>query len=146
MPLIVRWPGRTPAGAVSGELLELTDLLATCAAIVGTDLPKAAGLDSRNALPALLAANPEASVREFAVHHSLWGKFAIRKDRWKLIQHRGSGGFSVPRDLDPKKEGGPPGQLYDLQVDPSETTNLWEQHPEVVDELTALLMEVRQGD
>jgi hypothetical protein len=28
--------------------------------------------------------------------------------------HRGSGGFSQPKTLDPAKEGGPPGQLYNL--------------------------------
>jgi arylsulfatase A len=146
VPFVVRWPGKTPPGAVSNELIELTDLLATCAALVGVDLPNDTGPDSRSALPALLTAKPADAVRDFAVHHSFWGKFAIRKGRWKLIEQRGSGGFTVPRDLDPKKVGGPPGQLYDLKDDPSETSNVWQQHPDVVQELSVLLDQVKTPD
>ena len=145
MPFVVRWPGKTPVGAVSDELIELTDLLATCAAITGRELPNGAGEDSRNALPAFLKVKPESPVRDFAVHHSLWGEFAIRQGPWKMIPHRGSGGFSQPRDIDPTKEGGPPGQLYHLADDPSETKNVWDEHPEVVERLGKLLKQV-QGD
>jgi len=143
VPFVVRWPGSTPAGAVSNELIELTDLFATCAAIVGAEPPADAGPDSRNALPALLSAKPKKRVREFAVHHSLWGVFAIRKGPWKMIPHRGSGGFTFPRDIDPSKAGGPPGQLYHLANDPSETTNVWEENPAVVAELQKLLAKVK---
>ncbi|MDF1657344.1 MAG: arylsulfatase [Verrucomicrobiales bacterium] len=143
VPFVVRWPGKTPAGAVSDELIELTDLLATCAALVGHDLPPGAGEDSFNVLPALLSAAPEEPVRDFAVHHSLWGDFAIRQGPWKMIPQRGSGGFSRPREIDVAKEGGPDGQLYHLDEDPSETKNLWDAHPEVVKELQALLQKVK---
>ncbi|MCA9137074.1 MAG: arylsulfatase, partial [Planctomycetales bacterium] len=78
-----------------------------------------------------------------AVHHSLWGMFAIRKGPWKMIPQRGSGGFTRPREIDPTKEGGPPGQLYNLQSDPSETKNLWDAHPEIVAQLTNLLNDIR---
>ncbi len=144
VPFVVRWPGKTPAGAVSNELIELTDLLATTAAIVGAELPNGAGEDSRNILPALLAEKPAKPVRDFAVHHSLWGVFAIRKGPWKMIPHRGSGGFTFPKELDVAKVGGPTGQLYNLQDDPSETVNLWEKHPEVVAQLKTLLEEVKR--
>ena len=145
VPFVVRWPGKTPVGAVSDELIELTDLLATCAAIVGTELPAGAGEDSYNALPALLAKKPVEAVRDYAVHHSLWATFALRQGPWKMIPHRGSGGFTKPRDLDPQKEGGPAGQLYHLENDPSETTNLWDENPELVEQMQALLEKV-QGD
>lgn len=146
VPFIVRWPGKTPAGAQSRQLIELTDLLATCAAMLGTELPNGMGEDSRNILPALLDAEPGKPVREFAVHHSLWGVFAIREGDWKLIPHRGSGGFTRPRDIDPKQAGGPPGQLYQLSQDPSETRNVWEQHPEVVERLSLLLARIQAED
>jgi arylsulfatase A len=146
VPFLVRWPGQTPAGSESDELIELTDLVATCAAITGSEFPAGAGPDSRNILPALLEAKPSAPVREFAVHHSLWGTFAIRKGPWKMIPHRGSGGFTFPRELDPEKVGGPAGQLYHLGNDPSETKNLWDQHPEIVAELQELLESVQQAD
>ena len=145
VPFVVRWPGKTPAGTVSNELIELTDLLNTCAAITGTELPKSAGPDGRNILPALLAKKPEEPVRKFAVHHSLWGVFAIRKGPWKMIPHRGSGGFTFPKELDPAKVGGPEGQLYHLEDDPSETKNLWDEEPEVVKELREMLQTVQDA-
>ena len=52
-----------------------------------------------------------------------------------MIPHRGSGGFTFPRELDPKQVGGPPGQLYHLKNDPSETKNVWEEYPDTVKEL-----------
>jgi len=143
VPFVVRWPGQTPAGTTCNELVELTDLLATCAAIVGADLPAHAGEDSRNILPLLRGKTPSPAGREFAVHHSLWGTFAIRQGPWKYIPKRGSGGFTRPRELDPAKVGGPPGQLYHLWSDPSETTNLWEKHPEIVERLSKVLARVR---
>ena len=143
VPFVVRWPGRTPAGEVSNELIELTDLLATSAALVKTELPVSAGEDSRNALPAFLEVKPDTPVRDFAVHHSLWGTFAIRQGPWKLIPHRGSGGFTFPRELDPEKVGGPPGQLYHLDDDPSETRNVWNDHPEIVTALSSELARIQ---
>jgi arylsulfatase A len=147
VPFLVRWPGRTPAGAVSEELVELTDLLATAAALVGKELPAGAGPDSVNILPALLAEKPGIPVREYAVHHSLSGVFAIRQGPWKLVpDHRGSGGFSQPRAIDPAEEGGPRGQLYHLGEDPAETLNRHAEEPEVVARLESLLESVRLAD
>jgi arylsulfatase A len=146
VPFVVRWPGKTPAGTVSDELIELTDLLATSAAIVGTELPNGMGEDSRNALPAFLTAKPAKRVRDYAIHHSLWGMFAIRQGPWKMISKRGSGGFTRPREIDAKKVGGPPGQLYNLASDPSETKNVWEKHPDVVERLQSLLAQVRNDE
>jgi arylsulfatase A len=144
VPFLVRWPGRVPAGGVSNELVDLTDLLATCADVVGVDLPTGAGPDSVSIVPALLAEKPARPVREYTVHLSFRGVFAIREGPWKLIpDHRGSGGFSQPRDLDAESEGGPPGQLYHLQRDPAETRNLYSEHTEVVARLEKLLERVR---
>ncbi|MBC8352133.1 MAG: arylsulfatase [Planctomycetes bacterium] len=146
VPFVVRWPGKTPSGAVSDEMIELTDLLATCAAIVDVELPEGMGGDSRNALPALLTPKPADPVRNFAVHHSLWGTFAIRKGPWKMIPHRGSGGFTFPREIDVGKVGGPPGQLYNLANDPSETQNVWDENPGVAASLARLLADVQAKD
>jgi arylsulfatase A-like enzyme len=144
VPFLVRWPGKTPAGAVSDELVDLTDLLATAAAIVGADLPAGAGPDSVSILPALLEAKPGQPVRNHTVHASSRGVFAIRQGPWKLIpHHRGSGGFSQPRELDPATAGGPMGQLYHLGSDPAETRNVYDEEPQVVQRLTALLDRIR---
>ncbi|NOY00025.1 MAG: sulfatase, partial [Verrucomicrobia bacterium] len=138
--------GKTPAGSTSDELIELTDLLATCAAITGAKLSQGTGEDSRNILPYLLGEKKAGPIREYAIHHSLWGMFAIRKGDWKLVEGRGSGGFTRPRVIDAGKEGGPVGQLYNLKNDPSETKNLWEENSEIVKELTDLLEKVKGKD
>lgn len=147
VPFLVRWPGQTPAGSVSEELVELTDLLATTADILGVELPAGAGPDSRSLLPALRMAKPAKPVREFAIHHSLQGVFAIRSGPWKLVpNHRGSGGFSNPKKVDPAKEGGPPGQLYHLGDDPAETRNVYAEHPDIVKKLSEQLQTIQGND
>ncbi|MCA8986214.1 MAG: sulfatase-like hydrolase/transferase [Planctomycetaceae bacterium] len=145
VPFVARWPQKIPAGTENPALIELTDLIATCAAIVGQELPEKAGEDSHNILPALLDATGSTQVREYAVHHSLWGVFSLRQGPWKLIPHRGSGGFTAPRDIQPA-QGEPAGQLYNLAEDPSETRNLWNENPEIVRKLSERLEQIRQTD
>jgi arylsulfatase A len=138
VPFVARWPGRVPAGAVSDELLCLTDMLATLAAVVGLDLPNEAGEDSFNMLPALLDQPRRQPIRPAAIHHSRTGMFAIRQADWKLIEGLGSGGFTAPVRVEPNA-GEPAGQLYNLRDDPSEQHNLYAQRPEIVQRLTAQL-------
>ena len=64
--------------------------------------------------------------------------FAVRKGDWKLILGRGSGGFTAPRRYTPQADE-PAGQLYNLAADPAETTNRYDERPDLVAELTALL-------
>jgi len=137
-PFIARWPGMIEPGTTNDEVLCLTDLMATCAAIVGVELPDDAGEDSFNMLPALLAETRGTPIRESIIHHSVWGVFSIRQGRWKLIlDTRGSGGWVNPADEHPVE--GNPGQLYDMVADPYETKNLWDERPEVVESLTKLV-------
>ena len=58
---------------------------------------------------------------------------------WKLELCPGSGGWSAPRPGSPAERGLPPVQLYNLQTDIGETTNVQDQHPEIVQRLTHLL-------
>jgi arylsulfatase A-like enzyme len=132
VPFIARWPGKIKAGARTGQLTCLTDLMATSAEIVGAKLPDRAGEDSVSILPVLLgtAAKP---VREAVVHHSISGTFAIRKGQWKLIVGKGSGGWSKG------SAGDSPGQLYDMSKDAGERNNTYNEHPETVAQLAGLL-------
>lgn len=76
-------------------------------------------------------------IREATVHHSINGSFTIRRGEWKLLFAPGSGGWSEPK---PGKEGRLPAiQLYDMKKDPAERYNVAAAHPEVVEELTALM-------
>ncbi|MBC8469392.1 MAG: sulfatase-like hydrolase/transferase [Planctomycetes bacterium] len=142
-PFIARWPGRIPAGTTNDEIICLTDLMATCAAIVGAKLPENAAEDSFNILPALSGHKLNKPIREAIVHHSSIGIFSIRQGKWKLILGLGSGGFTKPQRVEPEP-GGPAGQLYNLEDDLAESNNLWSKHPEIVERLTKLLEKYKE--
>lgn len=139
VPFIVSWPGKIKEQAVTNEIICTTDLLATCAAIVGDSIPDNAGEDSYNILPVMLGDKSGDPVREATVHHSCNGFFSIRKGKWKLEFCAGSGGWSHPTEPMAKEQGLYPIQLYNLEEDISEQNNLAEQHPEIVKELTLLM-------
>lgn len=138
IPFIARWPGQVKPGTSSDQTICLTDLMATCAAILGTKLPDTAGEDSVSILPALLG-EANGPLREAVVHHSINGSFAIRQGQWKLALCPGSGGWSPPRPGSPEARRLPPVQLYDLAADAGERANVLAEHPEVVERLTRLL-------
>ncbi len=140
---IARWPGNIPPGSVCDEPIELTDMLATFAAVSGAELPDEAGPDSYNILPALLGETLGEPIREALVHHSCFGVFSIRQGQWKLIlETKSSGGWVKPAGEAPV--AGSPGQLFNLADDPYETVDLWDRDPEIVARLTALLTTYRQ--
>eukprot|EP00752_Nemacystus_decipiens_P015018 g13374.t1 len=136
VPFLIRWPDGIKPGSVSDQTVCLTDLYATVAEIVGHPLADDECEDGISMLP--IFKGVDEPIREATVHHSLSGMFAIRRGDWKLVLGLGSGGFSQPRQAEPK-EGGPLGQLYNLKDDPQEKNNLWQDKPEIVAELTALL-------
>ena len=145
IPLIIRWPNGIKAGMVSDETVCLADLLATCADILGVKLPDNAGEDSVSNLGVWKGEKFDATLREATVHSSVDGSLSIRSGRWKLEMCPGSGGWSFPR---PGKEceGLPPIQLYDLGADIGERRNVYDEHPDVVERLKALLTKyVRDG-
>lgn len=138
VPYIARWDGRIRAGSTADDTVCLIDLFATCADILGKNLPDNAAEDSVSILPVLLETNKE-PVREAVIHHSINGSFAIRKGSWKLSFCPGSGGWSDPRpNVFNKKDPDQWVQLFDLSKDPAETTNLAAEFPENVKQLTNL--------
>lgn len=140
-PLLARWPGHIPAGSESHQLIGLNDIMATCAAIVGYDLPNDAGPDSVDMLPALTGQAAEPA-RNTLIHHSSFGTFSVRHENWKLILGTtGSGGWPTPRD-DPPDEARP-GQLYNITDDPGEENNLFASRADIVQQLTDWLDEDR---
>jgi len=146
-PFIARWPGKIKPGSKTGQITSLTDVMATCAAIVGADLPDEAGEDSYNILPVLLGTQGDKPVRKYMLQQTMSLAMSIRRGKWKYLDHKGSGGNNYNRrgswgmaqyalkELDPDA----PGQLYNLQTDPGETKNLYSKHPEIVKELKTAL-------
>jgi arylsulfatase A-like enzyme len=144
VPFIVRWPRRIPAGSKCDETVCLSDLMATCAAITGAELPDSAAQDSFDLLPMLIGGPAERRSRPYTLHQTISLALAIRMGPWKYLDHRGSGGNNYNGDaLKPfaLADTAPqaPGQLYNLETDPGETQNLYFRHPEIVREMKALL-------
>jgi arylsulfatase A len=165
IPFIARWPGKIEAGSKSDQMICNVDMLATFMALSGQDPGSLKGKDSVNVLPALLG-NPAEPIRsELLLAPFKHPHLAIRKGKWIYIGAQGSGGFkggkpgqhawggppavafaeSVNSDIENGKikPGAPPAQLYDLEKDLQQTQNVYNQHPEVVKEMEALLKTYR---
>lgn len=138
VPFLVKWPKVIKAGSVSNELTCQTDLLATCAELLGKQLPKDAGEDSESILP-VFTGGQTAYSRKGIINHSVSGHFAYREGNYKLILAKGSGGWTMPNEKAAAKNGSPIAQLYDLDADPGEQNNLYKTHPELAGKLLAQL-------
>ncbi|WP_372751881.1 arylsulfatase [Labilibaculum sp.] len=141
VPFIAKWPGKIEAGSTNEQLVCLTNLMATVADITNVVVPENEGVDSYSILPLLIDENAKSAYTS-VIHHSIKGKFSIRKGKWKLELCPGSGGWSFPNDGRARKDGDPEIQLYDLENDISEQNNVYQQHPELVKELTAELVAI----
>jgi hypothetical protein len=79
-------------------------------------------------------------IRKEIVHHGISSLYGYRRDYWKLIDGRGSGGFSP----DPATTiYDPPGQLYDLEADLGERRNLYFERGDLVYTLSKALAQAR---
>ena len=137
LPFIVRWPGTVTPGTLSDQLICHTDLFATLATLTTKSLPTGAAEDSVSFMPALRGQKIVSS-RNGIIHHSISGHFAYRHGRWKLLLARGSGGWTSPKENEVPDET-PEIQLYDMRADVGEKNNLYKKHPEIVQELLAML-------
>jgi arylsulfatase A-like enzyme len=145
VPFIARWKGKVAADTTYDQTVCQVDLYATCAELLGTKLADNEAPDSVSMLPALLG-KTDAPLREATVHHSIDGAFAIRKGPWKLLLCPDSGGWSEPKKKTAAKLGRKGFQLYNLASDPDETVNVQAEHPDIVNDLKALLTRyVKEG-
>ncbi|HMC28907.1 MAG TPA: sulfatase-like hydrolase/transferase, partial [Verrucomicrobiae bacterium] len=137
-PFIVRWPNHVPAGRVSHELVTAMDLFPTFARLAGAEVPHDRIIDGKDIWP-LLSGEPGAKSPHEAFFY-YWGEQleAVRSGKWKL--HLGHE-YNTP---DPPGSGGKPGkmvkrhiglELFDLENDISETNNVAEKYPTVVQRL-----------
>ncbi|WP_347840842.1 arylsulfatase [uncultured Draconibacterium sp.] len=143
VPFLMRWPKVIKAGSKVDVPVCQSDYLVTIAEIVGAEIPENAAEDSYNLLPLISENIPKEEYQSdrAIIHHSASGHFAIRKGKWKLNMLRGSGGSYKPSFIEPK-EGEALYELYDMENDPGETTNLYFEHPEIVESLTAEITEI----
>jgi arylsulfatase A len=126
-PFLTRWPGRIPAGE-SDQIVCTIDLAASCAALGGVTIPQDACLDSFNVLPVLLGESG-AKGRESLVQqdNGQGGNFGFRFGKWKLLRH--DSGHATNTDLRLERKPIKRLQMFDLESDPGERTNVIDQHP-----------------
>jgi len=118
------WPGRISPKKVI-ERTHIVDWFPTLAAIVGQQLPPSVAGDGLDLSPLLLdnAANiPQRDL--YWIWNSKTSRWALRFGDWKIVRYA-TGEPSGPEAW----------QLFNLQDDPREETNLAAQHPEVVTQL-----------
>ena len=117
-PTIAWWPGTIPAGSVSDELLTTMDLLPTFAELAGAEVPQDRVIDGHS-IASVLKGEPGAkSRRDYFFYYGKKNLRAVRGKRFKLFAN---------------------GELYDLVNDISESTDVANKHPDVVQRLTAAL-------
>ena len=147
VPFMVRWPGRVAADSVSDATFCTVDTMATLAALTGDPLPVRdpesslrVAEDSVDLLSAWLGDGPG---RETLVVQSSAGLYTVRHEGWKLIAGLGGGGLGWKATEHQAAPDGPTGELFHLDVDPGETTNLWLQEPDWREKLLAILDRIR---
>ncbi len=131
MPFIARWPGKIKAGAVSDHVSVQYDLMATLADLTGVPAPPNDGISF---LPTLLGNDKNQQQHEFLYfeYPEKGGQRAIRYGNWK----------GVKTGL--KNNPAAPWQLFDLSKDPSETTDLASNHPDLLKTFDAIVARERQ--
>jgi len=150
VPFVARWPEQVQAGSECGRLMTLGDLMATCADLLDEELPEGMGEDSVSMLSLLLHGDAsELPGRTSAIHHSISGKFAVRRGDWVFIDAPSGDDNREPAWF--KEERGYtehdfPGELYNLREDISERQNLYGEYSEIVAELGALLARVKEDE
>jgi len=116
VPAIAWWPGKIEAGRVSDHLGYFPDILPTYAELAGVDAPE--NINGISILPELLGKDGQQQHK-----YLFWGG-AVREGNWKAVKSR-KGHW----------------ELYDLSKDISETTDVAQEHPEVIARLTAYAKE-----
>jgi arylsulfatase A-like enzyme len=122
VPTIVRWPGRIPAGRVSGQVGITMDLTASILAVAGATVPAAARLEGMNLFPILEG-------RASDVERTLFWRTSVGGQRQKAVRH---GDWKLVVD-------GTHYLMFDLATDQGERHDLAGRRPEVARTLRGLL-------
>ena len=137
VPAIAWAPGRVPVGRESDAIMSTLDVLPTFAKLAGASLPSGRQLDGVDQTDLLLGRS-ESGARETFHYFVRMELHAVRKGRWKLAMPRERFHGYAP---DMRPVDGP--QLYDLQADVGETTDVSAENPEAVAELREMYDEMR---
>lgn len=115
VPAVAWWPGKISPGSVSNQTAICWDVFATVADLLEVKPPKTSGVSFKKAL---FGAPPKPRTLYFE-YPEAGGMQAVRIGDWKVIRPLLS--------KDPAKV-----ELYDLEKDPQESSNLAAKHPEII--------------
>ncbi|MEE9185313.1 MAG: sulfatase/phosphatase domain-containing protein, partial [Acidimicrobiia bacterium] len=157
VPAIVRWPGHTQPGSVSGVAVSGVDLLPTLCAVAGVPVPPELELDGTDTTPVFVGERLQREVPLFWYHYKAWGgpRAVMREGRWKLV-----GFWDGPERLRSDSSTMRPGdldlirttelvrfELYDLEADQGERRDVAAKNPAVFEamrtDMVRLLAEVQ---
>ena len=135
LPFIVRWPGKVPAGRVSDAIFATIDFMPTFAALCGFKLPDDRRMDGLDQSDLLFGRRKTG--REYFYFHAA----GVRLGKWKYLKAQAAfHGYAVENDRKKVEE------LYDLETDLGERTNLAAKFPKKVAELKALMLSIEGSD
>ena len=151
VPCIMRWPDELPAGSTQAEPAMTIDLLPTIAHLTGGQLPENK-IDGLNIWPLMQVAENATSPHEaYYIYYNRNELQAVLMDHWKLyLPHayrtiKGGQGFrddGIPIKYEMTNIEAP--ELYHLGNDISETHNLAQENPQVVEKMLQLAQQARE--
>jgi arylsulfatase A-like enzyme len=124
VPAFAVWPGRIKPGTVVREMLHITDLYPTLLRLAGAPAEQNLPLDGKDAWGTIAEGKP--SPREEILLNVEPTRGALRRGPWKIVAQ----GSLPAADPAPVKI-----ELFNLEDDPYEKTDLAEKHPERVKDL-----------
>ena len=131
LPCIVRWPGK---GRVNDAIFATIDFMPTYANLCGFEVPKDRRIDGMNQTDLILGK------RETGREYFYFNKAGVRKGKWKYLKPDAHFyGYAVEDDRKKVDE------LYDLEADLGERTNLAPNHPKIVAQLRQLMENISKG-
>lgn len=131
----IAWcPDTIPANTVCDELATSMDLMPTFAKLAHTQAPQDRIIDGKNILPLLTGAPNVTTPHNSFFYRRGLDLYAVRSGPWKLFVRENQ----APLPGESKPLMIVPGTLYNLDKDIGETTNVADQHPDIVADLQAL--------
>ncbi len=131
VPMVAHWPGKIKAGTVTDLPSAHYDVLATLADLTGVKAP--ADTDGISFLPTLMSKPRKQKKHDYLFWDfaGYGGQLAVRMGKWKGIK----------RNL--RKKPNAPLELYDLEKDIAESTNVAADYPEVAKKIEMIMLEAR---